>query len=132
MELNAVSCIIDKKILNAADTTQTVPLFDFVGTEYIIDIHVRVKTAFAGVTRPEVKVGYPDDLDRFFKLQPINRTGDLISGPHYESDNICKKQSPDHTKTETQKQVIATFSSNSGNFSSLTAGSIEFVVIYAK
>ncbi len=132
MELVALSDIITKTVLNAGSTSMTIPLFSLSGTEHIFNFSSRVKTAFAGVTYPEVRVGYSDDLERFVARQAINRTGDLITGAIAASSVICPKQHPDHVKTEAFKQIIATFSSTTGNFSSLSAGSIDFVILYAK
>ncbi len=132
MELNAVSCTVTGKTLDAAATSQTIPIFGFAGTEHVFGFSVRVKTAFAGVTYPEVRVGYSDDLERFVPRQAINRVGDLITGAVSYSSAVCQKQHIDHVKTEAFKQIIATFSSIAGNFADLSAGSIEFVVLYAK
>jgi hypothetical protein len=94
----------------------------------VLNVAGRVKTAFAGVTAPKVEVGYSSDTDIFCASTPISITGDLIRGSFYEV-NRCAR-SYDFVKTEAGRQIIGTFSSSSGNFSSLSAGEVEFVVVY--
>lgn len=132
MELIVSKCIIDKSTVDSAATSHTRPVFSLSGAEYLFKIMARVTTAFAGVTYPEVRIGYADDLERFVPRQAINRVGDLVSGAGSWSDAYCQKQHIDHVKTEVQKTIIATFSSTAGNFSSLSAGTLEVVLLYAK
>ncbi len=131
MVLKVENCAITKNLLNAADTTQTIPLFEIPSTAYLLWYGGRVKTPFSGVTLPQVKVGYSSDDDQLVPLQRIDIAADLIAGPvNTEHRGFCPRQ-VDPVKTEAWRTISAVFSSQSGNFSSLSAGEVEFVVVYA-
>lgn len=128
MEIKIADCSVTKEILDAADTSQTVALFEIPFDAYVLNVMGRVKTAFAGVTSPKVSVGYSSDTDLFCASTPINTVGDLHRGSFYETNRCARPY--DFVKTEAGRQVIATFSSSADNFSSLSAGEVEFVVVY--
>jgi len=116
--------------LCAAGTTQTFTLMTLPPTAYVIDFMARVKTAFAGVTTPQVKVGGSTITDSYLILQDISKTGDLITGRG--GRGFCERIRERSDKAEANKTMTATFTSQSGNFSSLTVGEIEFVAVYAE
>ena len=132
MEIRATKAEIKAaEHVDAADTTQTVPLFRIPPEAYIIFCGARVTTAFAGVTLPEVSVGESTDVDSYIKKQPINVTGDLKAGAVAKSIGYCESLGVGGmVKTEATRSVQATFTSSSGNLSSLSAGEIEFVIVY--
>ena len=97
---------------------------------YPIAYFARVKTAFAGGTKPEVKVGrYPATND-LVRSQRIDSAGDLVSG--FGGPGSCVHMHPDkQTGATAQGNILATFT-DTGTMANLSAGSIEFVVIYAE
>ena len=132
MEVKAINTTIKGvENVNAADTTQTVPIFELPPGAFIIAFGGRVKTAFAGVTYPTVKVGEGTILDGLMFKQPINKVGDLKSGFSIEVHTFCQAIAGGGQKVETNRSIIGTFESSAGNLSSLTAGEIEFFLVYA-
>lgn len=120
--------------VQAADTSQIVYIFALPPDCYPLAFRARVKTAFAGVTTPSVELGITGRTTHYIPQQPINKVGELLSGAIFSTDNICPKQhSPDvQASGNGQRNVFATFRSASGNLSSLSAGEIDFVVVYAE
>lgn len=132
MEVKVMSAIIKGvENVNIADTTQTVPLFELPPGAYPIAFGGRVKTAFAGVTYPTVKVGEGTILDGFIFKQPINKVGDLKSGFSINAHTFCQAIAGGGQKIEANRSIIGTFESVTGNLSSLSAGEIEFFLVYA-
>jgi len=130
MELKIASCTVTKEILNAEDTSQTVHLFRIPSDCIPLFIGGRVRTAIAGVTKPKVAVGITGDTARYVPSQRIDRAGDLITGTAGVHKQICMMQGVDYVSTETNRSVLGTFSSSSGNFSSVSAGEILFYCVY--
>jgi len=119
--------------VQAAATSQAVYIFAMPPNSYVLSMFARVKTAFTGVTGPSVEVGLTGQTTRYIPKQEINAVKDLISGWGVNGMGYCQKQAPDQQiGTTAQRNIIATFRSTSGNLSSLSAGEIEFVVIYAE
>ena len=118
--------------VTAADTSQAVNVFTTTPNIYILALFARVKTAFAGVTLPEVSLGIAGDTGKYIPKQPINAETDLVVGkmPQAGPDYCAKMLS--YQKTPENIPIIATFSSASGNLSSLSAGEIEFVCVYVE
>ncbi len=118
--------------ITAAATSVTIPI-SLPGNSYFVTMYAQVITAFAGVTSPTVTVGFDVDTDALVKSQPIDQTGKLIiGGSKLGRQLFCDKlNSPGSQPSFGTKGIYATFSSTAGNLSSLTAGEIEFVVIYA-
>jgi len=119
-----------------SSTTCTANLFPKFYDSYPMFIMARVKTAFAGVTHPTVKIGNGTVTDCYMKDQPIDQIMDLIPGASPNAQGYCEAMFMEsRTKsfaTSSQGKIVATFTSASGNFSSLTAGEIEFVFGYIK
>jgi hypothetical protein len=128
MEIKVAKCSITKEILNAASTSQTVALFEIPVNAYVLHILGRIKTAFAGVTAPKVKVGTSTGTSDYMPNQRIDSAVSLISGPM--NKDRCPVQFANYANTAVKQQIIATFSSSSGSFSSLSAGEVEFAVVY--
>jgi len=118
---------------------------------YIVGIYGRVKTAFVGLTNPKVSVGVSGDTSRYMVAQPINKVGELMYGKLVKSTGGINKSSvslPDkykrdlpHTKnfcegmphamiSPSNVTIIATFTSDSTNFSNVSAGEVEVIVLY--
>lgn len=118
---------------------------------YVVDIYGRVTTAFVGLTNPKVSVGVAGDTSRYMVAQPINVVNELMTGKLVKSAGGIRKDAkslPDkykrdlpHTKgfcegMERAKiasdylPIIATFTSDSTTFAGVTAGEVEFVVVY--
>lgn len=117
--------------VDAADTSQAVNVFTTTPDIYILGFFARVKTAFAGVTLPEVSLGVTGDVARYIPKQPVNKTGDLVVGHGVDGHGYCKKMQS-YQKTPANIPIIATFTSSAGNLSSLSAGEVEFVMVYAE
>ena len=130
MEIKVQSVSITSEVLNAADTTQIVRLFGIPAHSYILHFLGRKRTGFAGVTAPSVIVGYTGGTADIMKSQDLSLAGDLMSGPNQDDKSFCPRLSPMPIKTEASRQIFATFTSSSGNFSALSAGEVEFVVVY--
>ena len=103
---------------------------------YIMWCFGRVKTAFAGVTAPQVSLGVSGDTERYMVSQPISAVNELIAGSP-PTDNkatlgvkrFCAAMDKERITGDAQP-IIATFSTSSTDFSGLTAGEVEFVIIY--
>jgi hypothetical protein len=130
MEIKVASCSITKEILNAAGMSQTVPLFRIPSDCIIQAVGARVKTAFAGVTRPEVSAGTSSDTTRYLPKQHIATAGDLIGSSSPIHSGLCNAPGSRFIKTEAEQDIMGTFTSSTGNFSSLSAGEILFYCIY--
>jgi len=117
---------------------------------YVIKMFGRVKTAFAGVTKPTVSLGVTGDTSRYMVAQPIGTANELIVGKLLKSSSGINKSStllPDKYKKDlphsmgfceamekekvssTALPVIATFTSSSATFDP-SAGEVEFVIVY--
>jgi hypothetical protein len=130
MQLKVDKCSVDTTILNAEDTSQTVSLFEVGPNDYIFAIMGRVKTAFAGVTLPEVYVGLDTGGGIIIKKQPLNKVGDLLSGGSLDG-RFCQKIPAAAQSTEANRTINGYFSSSTGNFSDLSGGQVDFVCIRA-
>lgn len=137
MEVKAMSTTIDYSIVNAADTTQALTVFTTIPNIYILDMFARVKTAFAGITTPTVKLGDEKVSDLFIHDQCIGIIGDLITKkeiaylqPHNHPIKCSSKIG--YQKIPLNVGMVATFTSQSENWSAATAGEIEFVCVYAE
>jgi len=133
MEVKAMNTVIKAvENVSAADTTETIVILLVPPGAYPIAFEARVKTAFAGVTYPTVKVGEGTILNGFIPKQSIDKIGGLKSGFARDSHTFCTSIIGGAQKAETNRTIIATFESTAGNLSSLTAGEIEFVLVYAE
>ncbi len=131
MEIKIDQVSITKGELNAADTTQDIPLIGITPHTYILGFFARVRTAFTGVTAPSVTVGLGSGGTELVKSQLISQAGDIITGGSLDNKSFCPRLPPiPITGVETGKKIVATFTSSSGNFTSLSAGEIEFVTVY--
>lgn len=130
MEIKVASCTVTKEILNAGSTSQTVPLFRIPSDCIIQAVGARVKTAVAGVTRPEVSVGTSSDTTHYIPKQHLGVAGDLIGSSSPVHSGVCNAPGSRFIKTEAQQDIMGTFTSSTGNFSSLSAGEILFYCIY--
>ena len=118
--------------VNAASTSQTVPIFELPPAAFVIAFGARVTTAFAGVTGPNVQVGVSGETDKYMRQQSIGSTGDLIAGWAPNAMTYCEAMTAGgRVGTEANRSIIATFGSSSGNLSSLSAGVVKFYLIYA-
>jgi hypothetical protein len=117
-------------MLNADDTSQTIALFEILPGDYIVSVLGRVKTAVAGVTLPEVRVGFDAGGGTVIKKQPVNKAGDLLSGGTASDRSFCQKIAGGGG-SGSARTLYAYFTSTATNFSSLTAGEIEFVCVRA-
>ena len=131
MQVKVMSTTVDYSIVNAADTSQTLTVFTTTPNIYIMDFFARVKTAFSGVTRPKVSLGVAGHTQFYVPTQNIGTVGDLLTGACRDTANICTKIRS-FQKTPANVPILATFSSTSGNLSSLSAGVIEFVCVYVE
>jgi len=116
----------------AADSGYEAPLWIMAmpPERYPIAYFARVKTAFAGGTKPEVKVGRYPATDDIIKSQRIDAVGDLVHG--FGGPGLCAHLHPDIQPDATaQADIRATFT-DTGTMANLSAGSIEFVVVYAE
>ncbi len=113
-----------------ADTSDywDLPLPDNDG--YLTHFYGRVKTAFAGVTAPHVKVGDPNILDSLIPIQRIDHTGVLVPGGVVGSQYGCAKMDLVMSGLIAPK-IRVTIYSSAGNLSSISAGEIEFVAVWA-
>ena len=117
--------------VNAESTSQEVPVFRVKPGGYMIASGARVKTAFAGVTYPTVKLGEGTLTESILKQQPIGKVGDLKPGGATVTPGFCEAlNTGGGQKTEATRAIFATFESESGNLSSLSAGEIEFFIVY--
>jgi hypothetical protein len=95
-----------------------------------------VKTAFAGATKPTVKLGLSGHTAIYISPQKIDLEGELIPGAGakvslYALDGFCTKLNHPRSE-EALTNVLATFDVSTGDFSALTAGEIVFIMIYVK
>jgi len=132
MAIKEGKCTLTNVQVDTAGTTHTAYVFEMVPVTYILNVFARVKTAFAGVTAPTVSLGISGDTDLLIQSQPINRVGDLKPGFSRDGEGFCAALPGYPQKAEARRTIIATFSSSSGNFSSLTAGEIEFKIVYVE
>jgi hypothetical protein len=95
----------------------------------------RVKTAFAGITKPKVSLGVTGDVDRYMVAQPIDAVNEFVMGPPPSSNDallghkhFCVKLDKEKAAS-TATPIIATFTSDSATFDP-TAGEVEFIVVY--
>jgi hypothetical protein len=128
--LRAISKVFKKAEINTEDTEHTAYVFERPPHAYPLFMAARVKTAFAGVTVPQVSVGISGDTDKYIKQQHIDQAGDLLGmtqGTYCDAFKIGYMKTPSDSET-----IIATFSSSTGNWSDLSAGEIEFLLVYAE
>jgi len=142
-------------LVNAAATSQTIMTFVTTPNIYILAFFARVKTAFAGVTAPTVKLGTRTTTDAYVAAQSISQIGDLYTrstiaympegmmnlihpagayrGTTRSHSATVQCRTPiSYQKTPSNVTIVATFASTAGNLSSLTAGEIEFVCVYCE
>jgi len=129
LKFRATKFVLGFGDLYAADTsighTLVIP-----NNVFLFHLQANVKTAFVGVTSPTVKVGHADDTDAIIKEQSVSKAGMLIPGWPIDEKSGCSKM--DHPmSTATAPDLLVTVASSSGNLTSLTAGELEFVVVYA-
>jgi hypothetical protein len=115
-------------------TSSTVSVLTWPENAYVIGIYGRVKTAFAGVTGPYVSLGVTGDTERYMPNQSINVVGELMSGTKIAAKatgvrNFCARMDKE-TGKGSARDIIATFGLGSGTFAALTAGELEFVIVY--
>jgi hypothetical protein len=112
---------------SSAATSTTVDLPIPGSFKSLISIGARVNTAFAGVTTPQMKIGYDSYSDFLMPLQHLTTVGALKSGKINQPFCAGMDASP------VQGQAIrVTFQSTSGNLSDLSAGEVEIMYVYAK
>lgn len=128
MQLYTVN--VDLGVISDTSTTHTHPLFEIPAKAYVIDVFARVKTAVVGITTPTVKVGTSTQTDLYVIEQPINVTGDLMSSRSRGRIPWCSVPKG-YQNAEAKIQIIATYTSGSEAWSSMSAGEIEFICIYA-
>ena len=103
---------------------------------YPVHFLARVKTAFAGATKPTVKLGLSGHTAIYISQQKIDLAGELIPGAgakisQYALDGFCTKLN--HPRSEgSLTNVLATFDVPTGDFSALTAGELVLIMIYIK
>ena len=101
---------------------------------YILAVFGRVKTAFTGLTKPEVALGVTGDTDLFMSPQSLDKTNELLSGMATGVNAVtglkgyCAAMNKAMVYSSA-KPIIATFTSGSDTFDP-TAGEVEFVVVY--
>lgn len=121
----------------SSDSSYTESVVILPENSYLLATFGRVKTAFTGLTKPKVSLGVSGDTDRYMVAQPVDATNELIanakgavgSNPVLGVKSFCAGMNKEKVVSST-KSVIATFSSSSTDFSGLTAGEVEFVVVY--
>lgn len=151
MQTKVMTTTVKYDQLSVADTTKTFNIFTTTPNIYIMAFFARVKTAFAGVTGPTVKMGTAGSTDAYIAEQSVGVTGDLMtkdtlanrtwenrnlehpSGEwkQYQNAAVCTAHIS-HQSTPANIPMIATFASSAGNLSSLSAGEIEFVCVYVE
>jgi len=95
---------------------------------YLLDVFVRVNTAFAGtVTVPQAKVGFSNFDDMLVALQSIATAGQLKSGRSHQV--FCQGMASPVAKNQA---VRLTIQNTTGNLSAYTAGELEVVLVYVK
>lgn len=111
------------------DTSQTLG-FHIPGVGgYLVGIYARVTEAFVGVTTPTVKVGTAGQVGLLIQKQSIDKIGNLVIGGRL-NPLFCEGLSlPGGSSLDPNYQVV--FESESGSLSSLTAGAVEFIILYA-
>jgi hypothetical protein len=102
---------------------------------YILAKFGRIKTAFAGITKPKVALGVTGDTDRYMVAQPIDAVNEFVMGPPPSSNDsllghkhFCVKLNKEKAAS-TATPIIATFTSDSATFDP-TAGEVEFIIVY--
>lgn len=125
MEVKVAPCTVTAEILDAVSTSQTVYLCRIPVNAYILHCVGRVKTAFAGVTAPTISVGTSTGTSDYMPTQPINIANALLLSQR----EFCPVLHFDY-QTATERSIVGTFSSSSGNFADLTAGELEIVIVY--
>lgn len=127
MDVVAERHVIDFNTFGStAATSQTVNIYIRGNITYLLGAFAYVNTAFAGVTRPEVKIGYTNLTEAIIPLQHLNKVGQLKTGRMHQI--FCEGMA---VPTGKNQSVILTIQSASGNLSDLTAGELEVVVVYA-
>jgi len=130
MELHITKQIIDwSTVKMTAGTSASGPFYLPSLNGYLVAIFARVTTAFTGVTYPTVKLGTSTHTELIIPKQPIDKVGDLITAPRFFKGFCQVMDSPGGSTAELALQT--TFESVSGNLTSLSAGEIEFVTLYA-
>lgn len=146
--------VAGKTISPGADssaTSYTENVFILPANAYVVAMFGRVKTAFTGLTKPKVSLGVSGDTSRYMVAQPIDIINSFVMGKLVKSSSGIRKTStflPDKYKRDlphsmgfceamkteraatSAQPIIATFTSSSSNFGSLTAGEVEFVIVY--
>ena len=115
-------------LANVAATSVTLNLPLWCSNTYVIGVYGRVVTAFVGVTRPEVKVGYGTEDDVLIPLQHLSSIHQLKPGKAASGSGFCSGMvSP----TGRGQGILLTIQSAATNLSSLSAGELEIVIVYA-
>lgn len=115
-------------------TSETVTVLTLPANAYLVGAYGRVVTAFAGATGPYVSLGVTGDTARYMPKQNIDTVKELLSGttttPKVQGNrDFCARMSSEQIKGS-ERNIIATFGLGSGTFAALTAGEVEFVIMY--
>jgi len=120
----------------SADSSYTENVVILPANAYVLAYFGRVKTAFAGLTKPLVSLGVSGDTDRYMRAQPVDAVNEFVfwatpkaHDPILGVSKWCVKMDKEKIAISAQP-VIATFTSSSTDFSGKTAGEVEFVVVY--
>jgi hypothetical protein len=122
----------------SSDSSYTENVAILPANAYVMAMFGRVKTAFAGLTKPKVSLGVSGDTDRYIVAQPADFVNELIvnhigafsaSNSAIGVKNFCAGMNKEKINS-TGQTVIATFTSSSSDFSGLTAGEVEFLIVF--
>lgn len=130
MKLVTTKYTVDFEKLNVAATSKTHHFYTPDAGGYLVYLNARVTTAFTGVTKPYVKLGSANLTDGIIEDQFIDKVGSLKIGGRFGQAGFCTSQT--YPKGGDQYHLLyLTFGSAATNLSSLSAGEIEFVTVYA-
>jgi len=130
MKLITTKYTINYEDLSASATSKTVHFHRPGNAGHLVYLSARVTTAFTGVTKPYVKLGSTNFTDGIIRNQFIDKIGSLKIGPQYTQDGFCTTLTQPRGALQEQA-LFLTFGSAATNLSSLSAGEIEFVTVYA-
>jgi hypothetical protein len=121
--------------LEPSGSSHTAPVFHLPANAYPVGFYGRVVTAFAGLTHPTVELGILGDTELYIQKHPINKVSELIPGHDTSGGGAQAKAGYcarlEHEMISTSaKDIIATFRVGSGSLTTLTAGEVEFVMVY--
>jgi hypothetical protein len=120
----------------STDSSYTENVVILPANAYVLAKFGRVKTAFTGLTKPKVCLGVSGDTDKYMIAQPVDAINEFIMGPPARTNDailglkdFCVKMDKEKIAIS-NRTIIATFTSSSTDFSGLTAGEVEFIVVY--